>query len=296
MILLTGASGFIGKHLLTALIKKYGDNNIVALTSKPIKECCYLLHNSYDFSIDFFFENDYGSIDTIIHAGAFTPKNSFQANDWKLSNQNVINTQKLLEANLPKLQKFIYLSTLDVYGNSDVISEETLIAPASLYGHSKYYVECLVTEWARFENKISQILRIGHVYGPGEEAYQKIIPVTMKKIALGDVVEIWGDGHELRSFIYIDDAVKAIIRSLDIEHFIGPINLVSNNSVSIKELVNKIITISGKKVKVQMIPALTHARDLVFNNLKMQQYLGSSETSLESGLAREWEYTQSLIS
>jgi len=122
MILLTGASGFIGKHLLPALITEFGYDNIVALTSAPVKECNYLLHDNYDFSDDHFIKTKFGnSIQTIIHAGAFTPKNGKQANDCEKCNSNIFNTGKLLSATLPNLKKIIYLSTLDVYGPDKII-------------------------------------------------------------------------------------------------------------------------------------------------------------------------------
>lgn len=297
MILLTGASGFIGKHLLKGLIEKYGRNNVLALTSRPIEECPYLLHNNYVFSSDLFSENNYSqSIDTIIHAGAFIPKSSMDGNNWKLCNQSVFNTQCLLDAKLPSLQRFIYLSSVDVYGKTDVISEDTIVDPVSLYGQSKWYTEKMIDAWAYTEGKMNQVLRIGHVYGPGEESYQKIIPVTMKKIIANDPVEIWGDGNELRAFIYINDVVKTIIGCLNFNQTIGPLNLVSSNSISIKDLINKIIAISGEKANVQTISASGKARDLVFDNSKVKQYLGLKETSLDLGLTTEWKYMQSLAS
>lgn len=295
MILLTGASGFIGQYLLKALIKDYGKKNVLALTSKPIKECQYLLHNDYKFGTNYFIDSGYAnSIDTLIHAGAFIPKEITQANNWKLCNQNIYNTQKLLETELPNLRKVIYLSTVDVYDKNDTITEFSNIGPVSLYGYSKLYSEQLITTWAKAENKICQILRVGHVYGPGEEAYQKIIPATMKKIIKKGNVQIWGTGNEMRSFIYIDDVVEAILNSLKLDTAIGPVNLVGTQSVTIKELVNKIIRISGKEVKIETVPVNTMGRNLVFDNGKMKQYLLPAEIPLDEGLSKEWQYMMSL--
>jgi UDP-glucose 4-epimerase len=297
MILLTGASGFIGKHLLKALIKEYGRNDVLALTSEPIKECPYLLHKNYSFSNDFFVENKYSDlIKTILHVGAFIPKNSSQVNNWEKCNQNIFNSQKLLEANLPNLENVIYLSTIDVYASADLITEESPIGPVSLYGQSKLYTERMLQAWASAEKKTIQILRIGHVYGPGEEKYEKLIPVTMRKIAVGSPVEIWGNGLEVRAFVYIDDIIKAIIKSLKLDSFIGAVNLVSSNSISISALLDKIINISGKEVAVKVIPTSTGGRNLKFDNSKMKQYLTSEETSLDIGLTHEWLYMQSLVS
>ncbi len=60
MILLTGASGFIGRHLISALIHEYGKDNILALTSAPVNDANYILHNDYNFDVDYFVKSGYG--------------------------------------------------------------------------------------------------------------------------------------------------------------------------------------------------------------------------------------------
>jgi UDP-glucose 4-epimerase len=295
MILLTGVSGFIGKHLLLFLIEKYGKENILALTSMPISECRYLIHNNYQFEQDFFAKNGCQDIDTIIHAGAFIPKKAADANEIDLSNSNIYNTEKLLNVNFPKLKKFIFLSTIDVYDNSDLINENTLEKPVSLYGYSKLYCEKMIEIWAKKNNKIFQILRIGHVYGPGEEAYNKIIPVSFKKTLKNEPLQLLGAGNELRSFIYIIDVVEAIIKSKDLIESIGIVNLVSGQSLYIKDLVNAIRIISGTDLEIEILPTNNIGRSLVFDNSKMRKWLLENETSLEVGLKEEFEYMKTLI-
>ncbi|MFA9290757.1 MAG: NAD-dependent epimerase/dehydratase family protein [Solirubrobacteraceae bacterium] len=290
MILLTGASGFIGKHLLSLLIEKFGKENIVALTSKPIKDCAYLLHNNYQFDGDFFIKNGYEKIETIIHAGAYTPKKGSEANDINLCNSNIYNTEKLLNTILPNLKKVIYLSTLDVYANDLLTTETTLEKPVSLYGHSKLYCEKMIESWGKEQNKVVQILRIGHVYGPGEEAYQKIIPITINKILQNQSIQIWGNGNELRTFIYIKDVVKAITKAISIDENIGVVNLVGGHSISINNLVNKILFLSKKEVIIEKVEAKTEGRNLIFDNSKMISHLVSHETLLDDGLLEEFEY------
>jgi nucleoside-diphosphate-sugar epimerase len=291
MILLTGASGFIGTHLHHALISQYGADNVLALTSNPIDGANYLLHNNYQFEPGYFVENNYaGAIDIIIHAGAYTPKNASQANDFLKCNQNIYSTEKLLSADLPNLQKVIYLSTLDIYGKADVISESSPVEPVSLYGYSKLYGEKMIAAWANEKHKKFQVLRVGHVYGPGEENYQKIIPVTMKNLISKKNVQIWGSGKEIRSFIYIKDVVEAILNAINLSEDIGPVNLVSGNSISISELVNQLISISGSTVSVEHITSNTSGRDLLFDNSKLKEHLLHSETALSKGLTEEWHY------
>lgn len=294
MILVTGVSGFIGKHLLSALIKQYGADQILALTSHPIDACPYLLHHNYSFNDQYFSESGYDAIQTIIHAGAFTPKNGQQANQWKECNSNIINTGKLLSSHLPNLKKVIYLSTLDVYGADAIITERSPLEPVSLYGASKLYSEKMVTAWANGNNKIHQLLRIGHVYGPGEEAYQKIIPITFKKIINEELIQIWGDGNEIRSYIYIDDVIHAILASLKLEESIGPVNLVSSEAIAIKELVKVMIEISEQNTRVETVPSPIKNRDLIFDNCKMKQFLLPAEVALRDGLLKEWKYMKAV--
>ena len=295
MILLTGASGFIGKHLLAELIQEYGEDSILALTSTPVEEAHYLLHNGYNFEADYFIKSGYGTqIDTIIHAGAYTPKSSKGANDVVKCTSNIATADKLLQANLPNLKKIIYLSTIDVYGPAEIISESSQLEPTSLYGESKLYVEKMITAWAIANEKLHQILRVGHVYGPGEESYQKIIPVTIQKILQEQPLQIWGTGKEIRSFIYIKDVVDAIINASKLDMDAGVINLVSSQKVTIAELVNKLVAVSGKIIVPEVIPSVMRGKDFIFDNSRMRTLLISNETVLDEGLLEEWTYLKNL--
>ena len=294
MILVTGTSGFIGKHLLKSLIKKYGKENILALTSKPIDDCNYLLHNNYNFDKNFFINSGYSHIHTIIHAGAYTPKTSKDANNIVKCNSNLNNTTQIILSNLPQLKKFIFLSTIDVYGFENPIKEDSLLAPISLYGQSKLYCEELLKAWASQNNIIYQILRVGHVYGPGEEMYKKIIPITISNIIQSQPVKIYGEGKEIRSFIYISDVVEAILNSILLESSMGVINICSHEQIKIHDLIQKIAFLSQKNTEIKQIETNSSRRDIIFNNDKMKKILFNPKTTLDEGLKREIDYFKSL--
>ena len=294
MILITGASGFIGTHLLSPLIEIYGQENVLALTSKPISKCKYLLHNDYFFDDDYLVNSGFDNIDTILHLGAFTPKSNLASNEVKECNSNIASTSRLLTANLPKLKNFIFFSTLDVYAYDNPITEKTQLSPSSLYGHSKLYCEQMISVWAGKKNICHQILRIGHVYGEGEEMYKKIIPLTMKNLLYNIPIELYGDGSEVRSFIYIQDVINAVINVLKIESYVGIINIVGEEKISIKKLVNEIILISGLNTKINVIKKTTPTRDLVFNNSKMKKLISTPKVRLKEGLIKEWNYMKNL--
>jgi len=295
MILLTGASGFIGKHILKKLIEKVGKDNVVAFTSTPINDCKYVLHNNYEFNDDFFENSEFTNIKSVIHAGAFTPKSGSESNKVSESFTNINSTLKLIEALPISVENFIFLSTLDVYSiSNEKIAEESQVNPVSLYGLSKLYCERMLESWAKEKNKQLSILRIGHVYGPGEEMYKKIIPVTMNRLLDNMSPQIWGEGNELRSFIYIDDVVKMIIKSLEVIKYEGPINIVSQTAASIKEIVETIIEISGVDISPDYIESNAKPRDLVFDNTKMKKILDVETFNLKNGLMNEWSYMKKI--
>lgn len=263
----------------------------MVLASKPIDDCPYILHDNYEIDSALFENRGLDDVTEVIHAGAFTPKKGSQANDVVNCYANIRSTHLLLQA-LPKsVERFILLSTLDVYGVTDQsITEHSVISPSSLYGYSKYYCEKASESWAKANDKVIQILRIGHVYGPGEEIYQKIIPETIKKLLRKDAPQIWGKGEELRSFIYVEDVVKMIINALKIDIYSGPINIVSENAIKINQLVQILISISGLNILPAYLPSVATPKNLVFDNFRMREILGGEHTTLQEGLTNEWNY------
>jgi UDP-glucose 4-epimerase len=148
---------------------------------------------------------DHALMDTaevLIHVGAFIPKSGLQANAIEECNINISFMEKLLALPLGKLKKLVYISTVDVYEPAEMTTEETPTLPTTLYGWSKLYCERMGSIFAANHGIGCQILRIGHVYGPGEEKFAKFLPSAIMNIATGKAVQLWGDGSEIRSFIY----------------------------------------------------------------------------------------------
>lgn len=293
-ILVTGVSGFIGTPLLIAICSKYGPENIVAISSKKSELCKTIVYKENQIFLakeDVYLLND---IQVLIHAGAFTPKNAKAANDILMCNSNISFTEMLLQLPLQNLSKIIYLSTLDVYSAEGVISELTPTLPDTLYGWSKLYCEKMFDVYASEKHLENQILRIGHVYGPGEEKYEKLIPRTINSIETSGFVELWGGGEDLRSFIYIDDVIESIINSIEIDSGIGVINVVGSTPVAIKELLLLLINISKKNVTIIQKNISVKRRDYVFDASKLHKYLLKKETAFGDGLKIEYDYFQGL--
>lgn len=293
-ILITGASGFIGSRLIDVACNELGAEKIVAISSKPVNTCKTVTYQGLDFTLSEADKDLLSSVEVLIHVGAFTPKDGTQANSIEECNSNILFTENLFELPLGKLRKIIYVSTVDVYEPAELITEETVALPSSLYGWSKLYCEQIAIAFSRKQQVCCQILRIGHVYGPGEEKYLKFLPKAIKSVLLDDPVELWGDGSELRSFIYIDDVVTAILQSMDIPTDVGPINVVGGVSISIRSLLDELISISGKQLTIKATESGGAKRDYVFNNAKLRNYLLPVETDLINGLRAEYAHMKEI--
>ena len=289
---MTGTSGFIGSRLLQTARAMYGDN-VTAFSSHPSEGNHIVYANRTDFSLapaELALVED---ANVLIHAGAFTPKCGTEANQIKSCNSNIAFTEELLALPWRNLKKIIFLSTLDVYNNLDCpISEATLTVPTTLYGMSKLYCERMMSLHAAERGIAIQVLRIGHVYGPGEEQYVKVIPKAIERIIAGGDVELWGEGEELRSFIYISDVVTAILKAVELQEEPGVINVVGGNVISIRDLLEKLIAIGGRQTKIVQQEFSRTRRDLVFDNTKLKRYLLPEESDFTTGLKMEFRQVE----
>jgi nucleoside-diphosphate-sugar epimerase len=294
-ILLTGISGFIGNNLLKLIKNKFNDdkNNIIILSSNNIPDYININHNNYSFTKQDFFKKNIKNIDILIHLGAFIPKENAEANNIEKCISNITNTAYLLN-NLPSIpQKIIFTSTIDVYKGTDdidIISEDTLLGPDNLYAESKVFCEKILENWCLDNNVILQILRLGHIYGSGEDTYKKIIPTTIKKILNNEKPVIYTNGLEKRSFLNVYDCCRFILNAINIEKYVGPINIVAGQSISVIDIVNMIIKISGKSIEPDIKHNKIPVKNFVFNNSKMIKHIGVETIALEEGLKEEYEF------
>jgi nucleoside-diphosphate-sugar epimerase len=290
-ILITGGGGFIGSKLVEYIstVSDKEPSQILLLSSKPSTQHNYILHKNYLFTSQDFLAKGYDCIDIVIHAGAFTPKHSKEANSYDENYSNVSNTHHLLNQlpNIPK--KIIFISSLDVYQHTtEIIDEQTPIEPSGFYGTCKFFCEKMVEQWCLQNNCIPQILRLGHIYGEGEESYKKLIPETIRNIKQNKNPVIQSAGNEKRSYLHVNDCVKAIWHSLLLEKNVGPINVVSNRPYSIKDIMEILINISTKSLKTEILNKGIPVWDMVFNNSKMEKYLAFEQKNFVEGLKEEF--------
>jgi UDP-glucose 4-epimerase len=294
-VLVTGATGFIGRHLVNRLLHERA--NVWALLRQPVNSLPAEVHQvigvleHLDASV--WHSNGVPAFDTIYHLGAYTPKANSAANDLQRNySANIVGTRQLLHT-LNALPACIVLaSTLDVYApveDGTKLSELSPVDPASLYGSSKLFTEAYIAHWANQMGVSAVILRYGHIFGPGEEAYKKLIPETIRRLLNGVSPVVYGDGSATRDLLYVDDAIEATIRAACLPVTdVGPVNIVRGESVSIRKVVEVLARFVGFHGEITYRTELPAGRHLYFDNSRMTSLLGQwSFVPLEIGLQQE---------
>lgn len=195
-VLITGGSGFLGNHI-TNLASGSLSQHVINISvrgdgffepsGKPRAERLVVDDGRFD------------DVETIIHSGTFIPKNKEAMRDFLAPAANVSSTSRLLSLEWPNLKKFIYLSTVDIDGHSDQVIDKTSSPnPRTLYAQSRFFGETQVDSFGAQRGVTKQILRVGHVYGPGEDEYKKLIPETIRRVITGRELHLSAGGEARR--------------------------------------------------------------------------------------------------
>ena len=175
-------------------------------------------------------------------------------------------------------------------------------APDSEYGWEKLFSERLFLAFNRNFGIRVAIARFHNIYGPlgtwegGREKAPAAICRKVASVIPGDGIEVWGDGKQTRSFLYIDDCIEAVRRLMNNDNFIGPVNIGSEEMVTINQLVQEIGKIAGKKFSVNHIPGPLGVRGRNSDNTLIRSVLEwDYEWSLEDGLKTTYAWIEEQI-
>jgi nucleoside-diphosphate-sugar epimerase len=173
-----------------------------------------------------------------------------------------------------------------------IINESTPTNPNTFYGAAKLFCEQLVRIYCQEAGIRSSVVRLGHIYGPGEEAYSKLIPVVIQKLLAGEPPTLVGSGNELRDFLYVQDAVRAIIQAaiVDTEH-LGPINIVRGESIKVRDLLETLVQLCDCDREIQSTNSASPGVSYRFDSTLMQRTLKLDKlTDFHHGLQDEINY------
>jgi nucleoside-diphosphate-sugar epimerase len=184
---------------------------------------------------------------------------------------NVMHSSALINLNVAhecvkkNVKKIFYSSSACMYPEHNQLNpenpncEESSAYPAnpdSEYGWEKLFSERLYFAFNRNFNLDVRIARFHNIFGPqgtwhgGKEKAPAAMCRKVAEVKEGELIEVWGDGLQTRSFLYIDECVEAVLRLMQSD-FVGPVNIGSEEMVSINQLAQMAIDISGKKIQIQ---------------------------------------------
>jgi GDP-D-mannose 3',5'-epimerase len=217
----------------------------------------------------------------------------------------MINLHALEEGRKAGVKKFFYSSSACIYPeynqmdeNNPKCSEDSAYpaAPDSEYGWEKLFSERLYLAYQRNFGVQVRIARFHNIFGPegtwcgGREKSPAALCRKIAEVADGGEIEVWGDGKQTRSFLIVDECVDGIRRLMDSD-FTGPVNLGSEEMVTINQLAETIMDIAGKKVNIKHISGPLGVRGRNSDNRLIREQLGwEPSTPLRDGLAKTYAW------
>lgn len=288
--LVLGANGFIGKHLVNALVDlgcsvlAYGRH----FEQDTIANVDYI---TGDFCTEKRWSELLTDVQVCYHLISTTvPKSS---NDDPIADVegNVIGTLNFLEAARKKNIRIVFASSGGtVYGkiNSDIISEDHATQPLCSYGITKLTIEKYLQLYYELYGLRSIVLRIANPYGEGQnpKAIQGAIAVFMGRVLRGHSIDIWGDGSVVRDYIYIQDVVRAMIAAAEYGGRLTVFNIGSGKGVSLLALLTMIEQTTEKKADIVFHPArgFDVPRNVLDITLATQELKWQPQVSMMDGL------------
>jgi len=330
-IISLGAGGFIGSHLVSALRKK---NHFIigADIKKPLyknsEADMFLVGDLIDknFVLDVFKQSTTTKVDEVYQLAAdmggaqyiFSGLNDADV----MSNSAKINLNTAEACLNYRPNRIFFSSSACVYPEHNQLDpnnpncEESSAYPAnpdSEYGWEKIFSERLYLSYNRNHNLNVKIARFHNIFGPcgtwkgGKEKAPAAICRKVAEAKNGGEIEVWGDGSQTRSFLYIDECLKAVLEFTRQDHFTGPVNIGSEEKVSINELAQRVIKISGKNIKIKNLegkeffdkygyecPLGVNGRNS-HNKLFKEKIGWEPKFSLEEGLRKTYNWISSQI-
>ena len=298
-----GAGGFIGNHMVNRLksegywvhgvdlkTPEFSDTKADKFTVGNLiyKE---IVSKVIDYDIDelYQFAADMGGAG-YIHTGN---------NDANvMHNSCLINLNTVEECRLKKVKKIFYSSSACVYNQLDCREEKAYPAnPDSEYGWEKIFSERLYKAYNRNYGLDVRIARYHNIFGPEgswNDGKEKAPAAMCRKAIMSDnEMEVWGDGKQTRSFLYIDDCIEATRRLMK-SNFIGPVNIGSEEMITINDFAKMAIKISGKDIKNIDGPLGVEGRNS--NNDLLENKLGWKPTSkLIDGMKKTYNWIENQI-
>lgn len=302
-ILVSGGGGFLGSHLCDRLVAKHEDilcvdnfftgskRNIAHLLGQPNFE---LIRHDITFPL-------YVEVDQIFNLACPASPIHYQLDPVQTTKTSVHGAINMLGLAKRVKARILQASTSEVYGNPDVHPQvETYwgsvnpIGIRACYDEGKRCAETLFFDYHRQHNLEIKVIRIFNTYGPRMHPNDgRVVSNFIVQALKGEDISIYGDGHQTRSFCYVDDMIEVMLRMMESpSEFIGPVNVGCPEEFTMLELAEKVIKLTGgtSKLIFKPIPADDPRQRQPNIDLAKKRLGWEPKVSLEDGLKETIAY------
>jgi UDP-glucose 4-epimerase len=280
-VLLTGENGFLGKRVRSNLEAVPGVE--LRLLGKRLTE----LEPA-----------ELRDVDDVVHLAAWTTKRAGASDLERMTEANVMGLRALLGALDVPPRRFLFASTADVYGmtSGEVLDEGSPLDPTDAYAASKLLGEHMVAEDAHARDYEFCVVRIAHLYGPGEESYEKFVPASIRALMKGRPPTVVGDGQTERDLLYVDDAAEAIRRLLTFADELPVcVNLAAPEFYTLEAIARTLIGIVGFMGSIRYLSDHANPPSVRFDTALLEGTVGTwQRIALGDGLRHEIEHVVAL--
>lgn len=302
-VLLLGGTGFVGSRLIERLHALGREVYVISRKAHtlPALPNCHRFSDSLDNVA--LLDDMLPRCGTVFHlASTSTPGSSAMQPAFEASN-NLLPTLRFLEIlqRHPNAELVFLSSGGAIYGNvaADSITEDAPLAPLSYYGAGKAAVEKFIAAYCTQLKRAAIILRPANFYGPGQpyRAGFGVVPTIFHHIKNGRRFEIWGDGNNIRDYLYIDDFLDLCVMLIDqAPHEIGLhiYNAGSGKGTTLNALCELAAKASGKALdREYKATRAVDVRRVVLNSDAVRRAYGwTARTRLEDGLSATWNWIE----
>jgi UDP-glucose 4-epimerase len=294
--IVTGGAGFIGSHVVDALVARgdevYVLDNLSHGRRENVPEGARLVEGDVRRdTADVFAEV---RPDACFHLAAQADVRVSVEDPVYDAQVNVLGTLAVLEAARHHGTKVVFASTGGaIYGECDgPATEEAERLPLAPYGTSKLAGEEYLATYNRLYEAAHVALRYGNVYGPRQDPHGEagVVAIFMGRIAEGGTPKIFGDGTQTRDYVYVADVVDATLAALD--HGGGVLNVGTGRETSVLELYDAVAAAAGTRPEPELAPARLGElqRSVLDSKLAARELGWRARRSLDEGLRATWEW------
>ena len=300
-ILVTGGAGFIGSHLVEALLESgysvrvLDDLSSGKLSNLPIDRC-HLTLVVGDVADAPTVERAMKDCNAVVHLAAVASVQASIDDPVATHQSNFVGTLNICEAmRKAGVRRVVYASSAAIYGNNGegmAITEDTPKNPLTPYAADKLASEHFLDFYRRQHGLEPVILRFFNIYGPRQDPsspYSGVISIFSERAQKKLPITVYGDGEQTRDFVYINDLVKVLVQAVaESEPMIEPVNVGFNRSTSVNELVATLSELLGRPVTLNHDAPrsgdIKHSR--ADNRRLLERFSLSSPTCFTEGLGQ----------